>query len=164
MHKHYEVNTSIDDMVITVYNLRTKLTGRYNSISNFALDIKVDDALDIIPLMRFSGLFPILGRYIVEVEDYGSSDTVVDEYIYVLDATKGNGGLIRRYPNITTISYWTGVRIVDVKNSKKLESIGYSINKDKDKLTNTFNVNRKELLTNRANYLSSHAKSIKLKI
>jgi len=106
-----DLNTN--HIAVLVKDIETGVTTGYQSIKNFGKYLGIYPST-IVPLIKNSERFPILGRYVVTLL-YGGDSIFTDNTknfgrkIFVFDAINGQATI---YPSILLASYYTGIRVL----------------------------------------------------
>lgn len=149
---NHAVDTGLwtNNFTVKCYDIKTNETKDYMSINRLAEDINLEQAI-IIAKAKFSEEYPILGRYVININDVNGLKPINTSgkdavSIYALDLI---GKTIEYYESLIMASYHTGLSsswLSNIVSGKKFDIItsGYMFNVDKEllKIPTDINVNK----------------------
>lgn len=154
----FEMNLNSNCFNITLEDLETGVIENHRSIKVISKIMDITPSV-VIPLIKYSDKNPILGRYIVKINESEltkkATNTVKDgKKIYVYDWVSEE---LNEYDSLNIASYFTGIRSLD--GSRRdictvFNYIGYSISTNKEVFKGMINTRSKdELLQERMKYV-----------
>lgn len=107
----FDLNLNTNKNAIEVLDVATQKTTNYRSVKQFACLLGMHST-SLIPLLKRSGMNPILGKYIVKLLDEKAFDELSNvknfgRELYVFDCLSG---VLSVYPSINLAAYHTGIR------------------------------------------------------
>lgn len=152
----YDNSLNKNKISVIFTDTETSETVLYRSLKEVAKKLGIYPSA-LVPLIRYSNINPIFGRYILKITDeealWNTSNTVnFGKPLYVLDLVEE---VSYKYSSSLMAAYFTSIRSLGLftKGLLKLSKLGYIISDDKSLITDYEPlVNKEEVIEYRNNY------------